>query len=912
MEEKLIFEKVWPHDLIDVLAARILHDSGSSSYDFSDSVVLLPTLNAAPECSLRLMELAGSGLILPSFTTFDLWARQAPKPCEVETKRYLTLLIYHELEKYQWLESGNNWNLATDIAQLIGELDLYQPDIDLDLESVNHRFNQAYQMRAQKLVGFEARLLFDTWHAFTGVRDGRASEQNVYRYRLQSILDRDTRSLYVVTYPDLSPVERGFIESYANRNPVTVLEVDISSVTDNARADFCRTVYQSDPNYEDAITSEVVPTNENRWKDAITYFPAINLDQEVRAIQIQIKKWIGSDVGTIAIIPFDRKVARRLRAVLQQSGILVQDEFGWKMSTTAVSALLIDWLELLASDLELTKLIPFLKRPMIIKIPGADQLRLNLEKVFRKNRYRTTTTDFYEVARTCCMDQALELASMLEAVRHQFRSKKLRRHQDWIDGVLVSLEFAGLKHKFTHDEAGLQILQLLDTLKSELNQLKRKVSFSAWLDWFKAQIEDGVFKDTKINSPICFTHLSAARLRCFDGVIFAGADDSNFPLSEIKSPHFGDGVRAQLGLRTTDDFIHSDKIDLIGALLASRNVLVTWQSNKDNEDNLISPWFENFRLHYKERWGGDLTDPDLQSRVDSFGRRQQQLQSSYQLPSEPQINLAVAEIPDKISVSGYQSLLDCPYQFFVRYVLKSRKPEVLDFDPTNRELGNVLHMALETFHARHPSCIDVSIDILHREIMNIIRETLDVHVGRRGIAHGWVTRFHSLLRQYLEWQVEWEKDGWTIADTEKDCERTFVTEGGLTVKFFGRVDRVDDNLDAAKPRRVVIDYKTQGKSQLKNMISSYDENTQLLSYLSLQTKNKTEAMYLSLNKNSVDIIDLGSDSLSSLVDEHMSRLSSLFGKLESGEALPANGASSVCRYCDVRGSCRKDYSWLPK
>ena len=144
MEEKLNYEKVWPHDLIDVLAARILNDSGPMSYDFSDRIVVLPSLNSAAECSRRLMELAGSGLILPCFTTFDVWARQAAVPYEVEPESYLTLLIYHELEQYQWLESSNNWNLALDIANLIGELDLYQPDIDLDLESVNKRFHQAY------------------------------------------------------------------------------------------------------------------------------------------------------------------------------------------------------------------------------------------------------------------------------------------------------------------------------------------------------------------------------------------------------------------------------------------------------------------------------------------------------------------------------------------------------------------------------------------------------------------------------------------------------------------------------------------------------------------------------------------------------------------------------------------------
>ena len=911
MEEKLNYEKVWPHDLIDVLAARILNDSGPMSYDFSDRIVVLPSLNSAAECSRRLMELAGSGLILPCFTTFDVWARQAAVPYEVEPESYLTLLIYHELEQYQWLESSNNWNLALDIANLIGELDLYQPDIDLDLESVNKRFHQAYQTRAQKLVGFEAKLLFDIWHAFSGVRDGRASEQSAYRYRLSTLLQRETRSLYVVMYPDLSPVERSFIESYASLNRVVVLEVDISSVNHDARADFCRVVYQNEIDHGHHITSSV-SHKENSFWNAITYFPALNLDQEVRAIQIKIKEWIESGIETIAIVPFDRKIARRLRAVLQQSGILVQDEFGWKMSTTAIAAILIDWLELLATDLEITKLITFLKRPIFINQPGVNQLRLSLEVALKRNRQRASKIGFYEVARTSCTDHALEFASTLREVQRQFDRNVLRRHQDWIDAVLVSLEIADFKHKLQHDDAGLQILQLFDTLKSELNLLHRKVSFANWLVWFKAQLEGSNFKDTKINSPICFTRLNAVRLRYFDGVILAGADDSNFPLAEIKSPHFGDGVRAQLELRTTDDFIQSYKVDLVGTLLSSRNVLVTWQSQKDNECNLISPWFERFRLRYSESWGGDLTDADLQSRVKVFDHRQLALQRTYQSVIEPQVSLSPAEIPDKISVSGYQSLLDCPYQFFVRYVLRSREPETLDFDPANRELGNALHMVLEIFHKRRASLLDVDIDVLHREIMDIVRETLEMHVGRRAVKYGWITRFFKLLRQYLDWQIQRETEGWRIADTEKDCERTFLTKGGLSVNFYGRVDRIDENVTLGASKRLLIDYKTQGKSRLKEMISSCEESAQLLSYLSLQTENKTEAMYLSLDKRSLDTVALETDSMSDAVEKHVIRLSSVFGKLESGHRLPANGTPSTCQYCDVQGACRKNYSWLPK
>ena len=98
MEGILRHDKVWPHQLIDVLASRILNESDyDEGVDFSDIVVVLPSLSSASACSHRLMALAGRGVLLPFFTTFDAWSRQVPQPFGVETKRYRELLIYHEL-----------------------------------------------------------------------------------------------------------------------------------------------------------------------------------------------------------------------------------------------------------------------------------------------------------------------------------------------------------------------------------------------------------------------------------------------------------------------------------------------------------------------------------------------------------------------------------------------------------------------------------------------------------------------------------------------------------------------------------------------------------------------------------------------------------------------------------------------
>ena len=907
MRENLAQEKVWPHQLVDTLANRILGSSNSISNDFSNSVVVLPSLAVASVVSRRLMTLASSGLILPEFTTFDSWSRKVSQPFETETKRYYELLIYQELEKYQWLDRGNNWNLAVDMTQLIGELDLYQSDLILDSENLDSQFNQAYQTCSHKLVSFESKLLFDIWHAMTGVKGGRASEQVAYRFRLACLARTEGRRLYVVKYPDFSPAEQFFIESYASRNPVLVLDANISCSIESVKANFCRAAFQSgDFNSE---TSGVLKEHPkiDPWKPAVKYYSAVSLEQEVRAIQLKIQQWLNADLTKIAIVPFDRKVARRLRALLQQSKILVQDEFGWKMSTTAVAAILSEWLDLIACDLEIRQLISFLNRPGIARMPGATQLRLNLEKSFKKDK--RWDVDFELESQTNQgATKAREILLLIQGAKHQLEYPKFRTHRDWTVAVLLSLESVGVQSVLERDAAGEQLLDLLRSISVELNSLGRVVDFKDWFEWLKAQLEVNTFRDSEIESSICFTTLKAARMRSFDGIIFAGADDVNFPLSEVQNTHFTDGVRAQLGLRTTDHFMHIEKVGLIESLLGNQNILVTWQKQKNNEHNLLSPWFENFRIQHAIHWGGDLMDEELELSVRLFEQQQRLLQNKHERLDRPAIGMTASELPERISVSGYQSLLDCPYQFFIRHVLRSREPDALDIDPKKREMGNVLHEVLEKFHKKYPTCSEVGLDILHKLMMKIARETFASTVGSKGVVHGWSNRFRGLFSKYLEWQIEWEQSGWTIAETETTYEKSFSTRAGISRVFYGRVDRVDER-DA---RRMVVDYKSQSPNVLKKLLSLAREHIQLISYISIQSESHRGAMYLSLDKKSVSEVGLDVGDIDYFVSEHMNRLANLFSDVEEGVALPANGDSNACKYCDVRSACQKGVSWRPQ
>jgi ATP-dependent helicase/nuclease subunit B len=87
----------------------------------------------------------------------------------------------------------------------------------------------------------------------------------------------------------------------------------------------------------------------------------------------------------IAIIPQDRMVARRVRALLERADIAVSDETGWKLSTTRAAAVLAAWLELVASNAQTIALLDFLKSPFLF--PDAEteaQQRMSIEKALVK------------------------------------------------------------------------------------------------------------------------------------------------------------------------------------------------------------------------------------------------------------------------------------------------------------------------------------------------------------------------------------------------------------------------------------------------------------------------------------------------------------------------------------------------
>jgi ATP-dependent helicase/nuclease subunit B len=114
----------------------------------------------------------------------------------------------------------------------------------------------------------------------------------------------------------------------------------------------------------------------------------------------------------------------------------------------------------------------------------------------------------------------------------------------------------------------------------------------------------------------------------------------------------------------------------------------------------------------------------------------------------------------------------------------------------------------------------------------------------------------------------------------------------------GRIDRLDVNGDEKR----VLDYKTQNDQLLRNKLKEPGEDVQLASYA--HAHGAGHAAFLSIESGKAKLIEPDGD-VPQLAQLNAERLAQVMARIRDGAGMPANGIDAVCKYCEVRGLCRK-------
>ncbi len=881
-------------DFFDFIAGRILKAHAAAMPDLRNIIVLLPNFHAAQPLARALMHQAKQPvLLLPQMVTLNEWAQsiQIEAPIVADCQR--SAMLYQLLRDNKWFEQSDVWGMTQELLVLFDELTNSLNELPCDAAEFAKAIQHAYKARQNSTLQLETRLVFELWHAMQSGEE--LDNARAYQQRLAKLAAQAKQPLFVLRTSDWNSLEQRFLEQYAVNAKVTECDLremleDSLSVVSQALTPNLSPGGGSLLQQSEALRTQNIPSLSGK----VNFFAATSLEQEARAAAMQVRLWLQQGKRDIAIVVQDRVVARRMRALLERAEVLVTDETGWTFATLSVSTVLDRWLSALQSDFYHVDLLDLLKSPFIFSDMASAERKAAVYQLEQLLRKQGVVTGLEKFTALTAHDVSLHrpMARLRQAVE-LFGQGKKKSLAEWLVVLRESLQVLGIDTSLQQDEAGAQLLQSMELWQQELKEDKGRYRFNEWRRWLAQQLDTQTYRDSSIDSTVRFTHLAATRWRVYDAVLLLGCDADHLPGDADGGRWFNDAVRGSLNLSTRNTHAARQRDDLLALLTLNRCVLVTWQKDRNGEVGLLSPYLEILRELHKLTYGDDLSDHELQAILLAEETHLVELAGA----GKPSPSVAAKRVPASISISAYNSLVACPYQFYARYILRLNELDEVQEGIEKRDYGERVHEILRRFHERYTQVSEHPVIELNTTLRQISEDVFADLLLQDFSARAWLARWFTTLPAYLDWQIENEKQGWRYAESESPFDWELEE-----VRLRGRIDR----LDVRGEEKRVLDYKTQSEQVLRNKLREPGEDVQLACYA--YAHEAADAAFVSIENGKVKLVEPKHD-MPQLAQLNTERLVHLMANIRAGSVLPANGIDATCEYCEMRGVCRKG-EWI--
>lgn len=856
--------------------------------DLSALRIVVPAWHHAPLLKHALAAEIGRPFVAPRIVTLAGWlAAQPPAPdatplpCEGE--RLMTL--YAALRGHPWLKKLFAVRRNTDLLPLAQTLQTLCDELTRAMlpqaGAADARWESALAQLAppvRSLLSDESQLVWTLWKS--QLDDSHPAVARFAQMRRLATEDRGPLAWIAACEPD--PMEAAFLEACAVQRDVLPLRPDwrhaaVAPLFAAAWPELCDDA--GDESGDRAPAPIAAPA-------CLTLCPARGLEDEATCGAQTVLGWLAEGRRSIAIVAQDRVTARRTRALLERAGVRVADDTGWKLSTTRAASAIAAWFDVVHSRARTACLLDLLKSPFVL--PGREIRSQEIVAVEIALRRAGVLGGWNAIlgAVSVLPEAYVLLRDLADLAAGYARQKSLG---DWVAATATVLDALDMRDALAADDAGRQVLAVLDGLAATAGDAGAIFSFAEWRTLVSMQLEATTFIASHVDRRVAMLPLADVRLRCFDAVLVLGADAAHLPSDAADTLFFANAVRRELGLSTRESRQRQQLRDLAEILGAGACVVLSWQAVCRGEPNPVSPWIARLRLALLRAGAADLEERRP---------RLEQTRLTPQPPSPPSPRAPMLA-PQQLSASAYATLLDCPYQFFTARMLRLAAADEPDELPQKRDYGDWLHAILKRYHdAVRDTGIAIadSAELLADISARVFGEALERH----GAALGFYARWRKAMPAYLEWAAQRERDGWRYVEGEREFEKMLTWPGGQ-VTLVGRIDRIDAHADG---RRAVLDYKAKRCEDLKKKMNG-GEDHQLGFYALGSGEPFDGAHYVALEASDGKVRDLAADDVSVAQQALHEGIVACMQAIVDGAALPANGIEAICRFCDVRGLCRK-------
>ena len=939
-------------DLIQIIAKEIEKNHQQQFPFLQNIIILLPNYYRAADLQQQILIEFGAdddknnstAMASPQIFAFkDYIDKTTVLDKQTIPKNARELILIKALQEHKDLFGKHNLlTTAYALLELFDELTRKQISLPENLNDFIQQLEKAYNCKneQQESLSNEAQIVHTLWLAWHKQLSeiNSVDSESQYQLKLAKNLNQTNNNFYYIAgFFDFLPAEIQWINAHITNNR---LKLFFQTETNEKKNDYIKTLLSKfnspidyyDTNLNNSLFFQAVFNHQNSYfqtrtqlarknlsplNNTLQTFQARSFEEEALAISIQIRSWLNQKKTNIALILEDRRLARRVRALLQRNGIGMGDSSGWAISTTTAASVIESWLQCTEENFHFSPLLDILKSPFAFEQTNEHTqavFRFEQDIIFRENisrdlnRYEQAWTsrqqrldnnnDCTSIVLTGIFKQLSKAAQPLLDIQNK-PSAFLSEH---LSALNISLSKLNTYQLLDQDDAGETIIALLENLEKSADHTDIQLDWTNFRHWLSLKLEENNFSPSNhFEHSVELLHLSQTSLGSYDGIIIGGMTKDQFPGSTKQTPFFNQSVRQELGLNESSKVRHI-KFHYFRTLLeASPSILLSYHTGA--QESLPSPWLELLIRFHELAFSTDLENQSLHEMISQQNENKTASQKNKYIQSLPQLNHNLT--PGSLSASAHQTLIQCPYAFFSGQTLRLHATDEISEKLAKSDYGERIHLCLHAFHEGGITDIDgpfrekisesnktKAINFLITISEQVFAYDLEDNFQHRG----WLKRWVKLIPAYINWQMQHEQD-WQFQSGEIKTSASLDSN----LKLHGRIDRIDQSSDNIS----IIDYKTGAVPNIQDVENG--EAIQLIHYAIANPKKVSRVEYLQFESGTKDIAEkctLENEALDELSSKTQERLLKIINAIREGEKLPAWGHEDTCKHCQFAGLCR--------
>lgn len=381
-------------------------------------------------------------------------------------------------------------------------------------------------------------------------------------------------------------------------------------------------------------------------------------------------------------------------------------------------------------------------------------------------------------------------------------------------------------------DATLKILDTLNRLKDLLESQKEWIPLISFQKLFNQLV-----KQTKqsfvgqIDNGLQLMGLLESRLMDFKNVILLSVNEDILPSSSFISSFIPNDIKYEFDLPGIQEKTAVFAYHFYRLIQRAEKVFLLYSTSKRQLSGGEKSRFIKQLEFELTRYNSKIS---INQQLLSFDAPHLKGQTIDILKDE-NIQQKLSDIAEKgLSPTSINTYVRCPLQFYFKHIAKIKEPELNEDVIDERLFGNVIHDFLEKEYDKFYQQ-DWSVERLKdlkKNIPDLLPKYFESNHFKGQLFEGANYLDYKNIIHYLEMFLQYEIDEekknpglLQIIDLERPLERELVLENGLTVKFRGRADRIDE----FKNHLRILDYKTGNvdKKNLNILTSRTDHHDQV-------------------------------------------------------------------------------------